>query len=138
MKEVLTRGSRGFSLIELLIVLVIMGVIAAIAIPNLLRAKRESNEHGTMATMVVMAQECVKEFSKCNAEKVTHHYVITVTSGTKGSFIVRGVPQTAEGSFRDGDRSFAIFSVSGTDAVYGRAGGAAPVSHDGDGVTRVN
>ena len=45
------RSLRGFTLIELMIVIAIIAIIAAIAIPNLLAARKASNEASALSAL---------------------------------------------------------------------------------------
>lgn len=47
----LMKNERGFSLVELLIVVVIIAIVAALALPNLLSARRASNEGSAISSL---------------------------------------------------------------------------------------
>lgn len=52
------KGSKGFTLVEIMIVVAIIALLAAIAIPNLLRARHNANETAAIGAMRTISTAC--------------------------------------------------------------------------------
>src|SRR5207249_2385065 len=113
MQNMRTKGSRGFSLTELLVVVGIIMVIAAIAIPNLIRARIAANESSAVATLRVL-----------NNAEVT--YAMTYGSGYSDTLTRLGPPadgQQPSSTFADlVDQILSGQGPDGTGASFAKDG----------------
>ena len=66
----MSRSTKGFTLIELMIVIAIIAIIAAIAIPNLLAARLSANETAAIATLrnIISAQAQFQQGAKADTD----------------------------------------------------------------------
>jgi len=108
------RGSRGFSLIELLIVIAIILIILAIAVPKLGSAKMNANEMAVLREIQTITSMQVQYQSQFGRFATTLAELGPPTSGGPG-------PQAADlipGALAGGDKDGYTFTLAATPAGY--------------------
>ncbi len=87
------KNERGFTLIELMIVIAIIAIIAAIAIPNLIEARKGSNEAAAIGALrtLTTAQALFREGDKEKDGTLDYATVLSDLSATTNGSLVDGV-----------------------------------------------
>jgi type IV pilus assembly protein PilA len=125
LKEIHVKNQKGFTLIELMIVIAIIAIIAAIAIPNLIEARKGSNEAAAIGALrtLTTAQALFREGDK---DKDTTLDYATQLSELKTTNLIDGVlgSGTKQGYVFDVTSSSAQFTWSATarPAAAGKSG----------------
>ena len=101
----MSRNTKGFTLIELMIVIAIIAIIAAIAIPNLLAARLSANETAGIATLrnIISAQAQFQQSAKADTDNDgTGEYGGFLEMSGGGAGRMAGVlsPPVLSGAFR--------------------------------------
>src|SRR5579872_5480254 len=108
------RGSRGFSLIELLIVIAIILIILAIAVPKLGSAKMNANEMAVLRELQTITSMQTQYYSQFGRYATTLAELGPPASGGPG-------PQAADlipGSLSSGEKDGYTFVLTATPSGY--------------------
>ena len=73
-----SRGSRGFTLVELMIVVAIIGLLSAVALPQFLNARSRADARAKIGEAVGLAKEC----AVFNAEAVVTINTVRLATST--------------------------------------------------------
>lgn len=104
------RGNKGFTFVEIMIVVAIIALLAAIVIPNILRARLNSNESAAQSTLRLVSKACE---SYRVAQRIPSYDPAALGANMTGATL----PYLDAGIFATGGREGYIFTYTPMAAV---------------------
>ena len=102
----ITRNSKGFTLVEIMIVVAIIGLLAAIAVPNFVQA-RTSARRNTCINNLRLIQAAKDQYAiESNQQETVVPSPSDISPYFKGSQLVAGMPKEPQGG------SYSVLAVN--------------------------
>lgn len=93
----ITRNSKGFTLVEIMIVVAIIGLLAAIAVPNFVQARTQARTN-TCINNLRLIQAAIDQWAiENNIDETANVVAADVTPYFKASNLVGGLPAEPQG-----------------------------------------